>query len=128
MSWIDWIITIVPTLCVLWLGWHVRRYIVGVSDFLVAGRVCHRYVITTSTMAYAMGLVTLAAYVEVHYKTGFAMGFWNSLLTPVSIMLALTGYCLYRFRETRAMSLGQFLEMRYNRSLRIFSCFLRSIA
>ncbi|MBQ6599557.1 MAG: hypothetical protein IJH79_18570, partial [Lentisphaeria bacterium] len=61
MSWIDWIITIVPTLCVLWLGWHVRRYIVGVSDFLVAGRVCHRYVITTSTMAYAMGLVTLAA-------------------------------------------------------------------
>jgi len=128
MSWIDWMITIIPTTAVLWLGWHVRRYIVGVSDFLVAGRVCHRYVIATSSMAYAMGLVTLAAYVEVHYKTGFAMGFWNSALLPVSIILSLTGYCLYRFRETKAMSIGQFLEMRYNRSLRIFACFLRSIA
>lgn len=128
MSWIDWMITIIPTAAVLWLGWHVRRYIVGVSDFLVAGRVCHRYVIATSSMAYAMGLVTLAAYVEVHYKTGFAMGFWNSALLPVSIILSLTGYCLYRFRETKAMSIGQFLEMRYNRSLRIFACFLRSIA
>ena len=128
MSWIDWVITIVPICFVLWLGWHVRKYIIGVSDYLVAGRVCHRYVISTSGMANILGLVTLAAYVEVHYKTGFAMSFWHSLLTPLSVFLGLTGYCIYRFRETRSMSIGQFLEMRYNRSLRIFACFLRSIA
>ena len=128
MSWIDWVITIVPVGFVLWLGWHVRKYIIGVSDYLVAGRVCHRYVISTANMANALGLVTLAAYVEVHYKTGFAMSFWQSLMTPLGVVLSLTGYCIYRFRETRAMSLGQFLEMRYNRSLRIFACFLRSIA
>ena len=128
MSWIDWVITIVPVCFVLWLGWHVRKYIIGVSDYLVAGRVCHRYVISTSGMANALGLVTLAAYVEVHYKTGFAMSFWQSLMTPLTVFMGLTGYCIYQFRETRAMSMGQFLEMRYNRSLRIFACFLRSIA
>ena len=128
MSWIDWVITIVPVGFVLWLGWHVRKYIVGVSDYLVAGRVCHRYVISTAGLASSLGLVTLAAYVEVHYKTGFAMSFWHSLLTPLTVFLGLTGYCIYRFRETRSMSLGQFLEMRYNRSLRIFACFLRSIS
>ena len=58
MSWIDWVITIVPVCFVLWLGWHVRKYIIGVSDYLVAGRVCHRYVISTSGMANALGLVT----------------------------------------------------------------------
>jgi len=128
MSYIDWIITIVPVCMILFLGWYVRRYITGVSDYTVAGRVCHRYVLSAGDMAAGLGLVTLVAYVEVHYKTGFALTFWQTLAIPLGIMLGLTGYCTYRFRETRAMSMGQFLEMRYSRRLRIFSCFLRSIA
>lgn len=128
MSLIDWLIVLVPVAGVMFLGWYVRRYIVGVSDFLAAGRLCHRYVISTATLANALGLVTLVAYVEVSYKTGFALGFWRELMLPVGMMISLSGYCLYRFRETRAMSIGQFLEMRYNRSLRIFASFLRSIA
>ncbi|MBP5639499.1 MAG: hypothetical protein J6X55_08475, partial [Victivallales bacterium] len=68
------------------------------------------------------------AYVEVHYKTGFALGFWSSLMIPLSVMLGLIGFCLYRFRETKAMSFGQMLEMRYSRGLRIFSAALRSIS
>ena len=128
MSWIDWLITLVPLAVVMWLGFYSRKYIRGVSDFMVAGRVCRRYVISTANMANSLALVSLVAYVESHYRTGFAMTFWNSLMLPLSIMVALSGWCLYRFRETRAMSLGQFLEIRYNRSLRIFACFLRSIA
>ena len=128
MSWIDWLITLVPLAAVMWLGFYSTKYIRGVSDFMVAGRVCRRYVISTANMANSLALVTLVAYVESHYRTGFAMTFWNSLILPLTIMVALSGWCLYRFRETRAMSLGQFLEMRYNRSLRIFACFLRSIA
>ncbi|MBQ4330152.1 MAG: sodium:panthothenate symporter, partial [Lentisphaeria bacterium] len=128
MSWFDWLITLVPLAAVMWLGFYSTKYIRGVSDFMVAGRVCRRYVISTANMANSLALVTLVAYVESHYRTGFAMTFWNSLILPLTIMVALSGWCLYRFRETRAMSLGQFLEMRYNRSLRIFACFLRSIA
>ena len=106
---------------VLFFGWYVRRYITGVSDYTVAGRVCRRYVLSAGDMAAGLGLVTLIAYIEVHYKTGFALSFWQTLAIPLGIMLGLTGYCTYRFRETRAMSMGQFLEMRYSRKLRIFS-------
>ena len=128
MSWYDWLITIVPLCFVMWLGFHSRKYISGVSDFLVGGRVGRRYVMTTANMANALGLITLVSYIESTYKTGFSIGFWNSITAPISIILGLSGYCMYRFRETRALSIGQFLEMRYSRSLRIFSCFLRSIA
>ena len=128
MSWYDWLITIVPLCFVMWLGFHSRKYISGVSDFLVGGRVGRRYVMTTANMANAVGLITLVSYIESTYKTGFSIGFWNSITAPISIILGLSGYCMYRFRETRALSIGQFLEMRYSRSLRIFSCFLRSIA
>ena len=59
---------------------------------------------------------------------GFALTFWDSATLPVEMLIALTGFCYYRFRETRAMSFGQFLEMRYSRKFRIFACFVRSIA
>ena len=128
MNWIDWLIVIIPVAFIMYMGYYVRRYILGVSDFLVCGRVCRRYVITTSNMANALGLITLAAFIEVHYKTGFALTFWNSVMLPLTVIMSLTGYCIYRFRETKAMSIGQFLEIRYNRPLRIFACFVRSIA
>ena len=128
MSWFDWLITIIPLCFVMGLGLYTRKFIVGVSDFLVGGRVCRRYVMTTAGMANALGLITLVAYIESTYKTGFSLGFWNSVIAPISILLSLSGYCMYRFRETRAMSIGQYIEMRYSRKLRIFSCFLRSVA
>ncbi|MBR6371916.1 MAG: hypothetical protein IKS20_01920, partial [Victivallales bacterium] len=128
MSWIDWLITLVPFCFVMWLGFYVKRYVTGISDFIACGRICHRYVITNQVLANALGLVTLVSYVEVHYKTGFALAFWSSLSLPLSITLSLLGIGTYRFRETRSLSVGQFLEMRYSRSLRIFASFLRSIA
>ena len=89
-------------------------------------RVCGRYVICASDVANALAIVTLAAYVEAHYKTGFEIGFWMGIIAPIGMIMALSGYCVYRFRETKAMSLGQFLEMRYNRTFRIFAASLRS--
>ena len=128
MHWLDWTITLIPLAAVLWTGWHSRRYIRGVADFLTAGRVCGRYVICASDLANGLAVITLVAYVEAQYKTGFALAFWQNLLIPLTTILSLTGYCIYRFRETRAMSLGQFLEMRYSRSFRIFAAGLRSLS
>ena len=128
MTWYDWLILILPVCFVMAMGVRTRRYVRGVSDFLSAGRLCGRYVITMGDMASALSIIGLVTIVEINYKTGFSVGFWNSVLMPLSIFMGLTGYVTYRFRETRAMSLGQFLEMRYNRSFRVFAAALRSLA
>lgn len=128
MTWYDWLILVLPVCFVMLMGFRARRYVRGVSDFLSAGRVCGRYVLCMGDMANALSIITLVIYVEMHYKTGFSVGFWESVLAPLAIVLGLTGYCTYRFRETRAMSLGQFLEMRYSRAFRIFAAALRSLA
>ena len=125
MSIIDWLIVVIPTLTVISIGIYSRRYIKGVADFLSAGRVAGRYVISIGDVANALSIIGLVSYVEIHYKTGFALVFWNNILLPLSVVLSLFGYCVYRFRETKAMSLGQFLEMRYNRPFRIFGAALR---
>ena len=128
MSWIDWTIMIVPMIFVIFMGFYSRKYIRGVTDYLAAGRVAGRYVISVGDVAKGLAVITLIGYTEAHYKTGFAMAFWTNILAPLSIVLGLTGYFTYRFRETKVLSIGQFLEMRYNRPLRIYAAALRSIA
>ena len=128
MNWIDVLIVAIPLLFVMYMGWYSRRYMRSVVDFLSAGRICGRYVICVADVANGLSVITLLAFVEVRYKTGFAMTFWQNISLPLSMLISLTGYCIYRFRETKAMSLGQFLEMRYNRPLRIFAAVLRSTA
>jgi solute:Na+ symporter, SSS family len=128
MGLIDWLIVIIPVAFIVGIGIYSRKYVRSVADFLSAGRVCGRYVICASDVANALSIITLVAYVEVHYKTGFAISFWMFIITPIGMLMALSGYCLYRFRETKSMSLGQFLEMRYNRPFRIFAASLRSIS
>ena len=128
MGLIDWLIVIIPVTFVIGMGFFSRRYIRGVADYLAAGRVCGRYIISVGDVANSLSIIGLVAYVEVHYKTGFGLAFWGGMVGPLGMIMGLTGYCVYRFRETKAMSLGQFLEMRYNRPFRIFAASLRSIS
>jgi len=128
MQWFDWLIVAIPVLFVFWTGVYSRRYLKDVTAFLSAGRVCGRYVISMGDLASALSITGLLAFVEVRFKTGFAMGFWGAITMPITVMLSLYGYCTYRFRETKAQSIGQFLEMRYSRKFRVFAATLRSIS
>ena len=123
---LDWLIIILPVAFVLYMGYYSKRYVVQVSDFLSAGRLCGRYVISMASIANGLAILTLVSYVEVHYRTGFALTFWSNLTMPLGIIMSLTGFVTYRFRETKAMSYGQYIEMRYSRGLRIFASALRS--
>ncbi len=128
MHWIDWAIVCVPLLVVIGIGLKSQKYIRGVADFLTAGRVAGRYVVCVANGEAGMGLISLVAIYEAMYSSGFAYNFWNQVTLPIGMIMGLTGYCAYRFRETRAMTMGQFLEIRYSRKFRILAAFLQSIS
>ena len=129
MSWIDWTIVIIPLCFVIGMAVYSRKYARSVADFLAAGRVAGRYVLSVGDLAAALSVITLVAGAEQNYQTGFAVGFWAAMTAPVGIFMALTGFCMYRWRETRCLSLGQFLELRYgSKFFRIFCAALRTFA
>ena len=128
MGLLDWLIVLIPMGFVLFMGFYSRRYVRSVVDLLSAGRLCGRYVISVADMTNALSIIGIITFIEIHYKTGFSLAFWQNLTLPVTIFMGLNGYCFYRFRETKAMSIGQFLEMRYNRALRVVASGLRSIS
>lgn len=128
MHWVDWCIMIIPVIALLGLAIYSGRYVRGVADYLAAGRVAGRYVISVGDLSTALSVITLVGLCEMKYQTGYGVEFWGMIATPIGMVLALTGFCVYRWRETRALSFGQFLEMRYNRSFRIFAAVLRTFS
>jgi len=129
MHWIDWLIVLIPITVILGAALYSKKYVRGVADFLAAGRVAGRYVIAVGDMQAAWSVVLLVAQCEILYKSGMAFSYWNnSLILPVVMFMSLTGYCIYRYRQTKCLSLGQFLEMRYNRPFRIIASSIRTFA
>ena len=51
MSLLDWLIVIIPVAFVMYMGYRSRSYVRGVADFLSAGRICGRYVISVADVA-----------------------------------------------------------------------------
>ena len=126
LTWYNWLIVILPFSCVLYMAFHVRKYIRSVPDFLAGGRICGRYLLSVGSMEAGLSVIALVSYIEVHYRTGFSYGFWSGFMGPISLVLSLTGFMTYRLRETKALSMGQLLEMRYSRSFRLFCAVLRT--
>ena len=125
---IDWFIIWIPILFVVACALRSQRYTRGVADFLSAGRVAGRYVVSVANGEAAFGLISAVALFEMYYRCGFAVSFWSTLTLPISMVLGLVGFCNYRFRETRALTMGQFFEMRYSRSLRVVAAVIQSIS
>ena len=127
-SWYHILIIAVPVAAVIFAAYHCRRYVRSVTDFLVAGCCAGRYVLLSGGMMGGLSVVTFVGNAEVHYNTGYGMNYWNQILLPMTIMMSMFGWISYRFRETRAMSSGQFLEMRYSRGVRRLAAILRGSA
>ena len=98
---------------------YSKRYVRGVTDFLAADRLAGRYLLTVAGGFY--GTVGLVATWEMIYATGLPPQWWGMMNLPIGLFLALTGFIVYRFRQTRALTLAQFFEMRYSRNFRCYA-------
>ncbi len=128
MAFINWLIVLVPLAAVFGTAFHSRKYVRDVADYLACGRVAGRYVISVGDMSAALSVISFVGFCEQYYQCGMAMNFWNCIGVPIGLFIALSGYCVYRFRQTRCLSAGQFLEQRYSRSFRIVAAFIRTIS
>ena len=121
MQGIDWILMLIPLLIVIGVGLYTQRYMKSVADFLSGGRMAGRYLLAVARGEQGAGAVVFVATFEMISKSGFILTWWGWLSIPVSVIVGISGWVIYRFRETRAMTLAQFFEMRYSRRFRIFT-------
>lgn len=121
LSLLDWSIVGALLLAIAAVALYTRRFTRSVSDFLAGNRCAGRYLLTLSEGLASMGLVGIIANFEKFYKAGFAASWWGNMMAPIGLVIALSGWVSYRYRETRAMTMAQFFEMRYSRRFRVFA-------
>jgi len=121
MSWIDWSIVIGSMIFLTFTALTTKKHTKSVADFLAANRCAGRYLLGIAQGEAAIGAISVIALFEVFYQVGFVRDFWGGLSAPLGMFIALSGWVIYRFRKTRAMTIAQFFEVRYSRKFRIFA-------
>src|SRR5215472_11186147 len=116
---LDWAIIAVYLSATLGAGLYGRRFVGGITDFLVAGRELGTFIGIATLAATEIGTITFMYYAELGYKTGFA-AFINGLIAgTVMIFIGRTGFIVRRLRSLRLMTVPEFFEVRYSRRLRV---------
>jgi SSS family solute:Na+ symporter len=117
----DWGIVVFVFAVIVALVSSSRRLTRSVSDFLAAGRTGGRYLISMSQGTAALGAITIVGMLEMNYIAGFTLRWWEMINAVVLVGISVSGWVLYRFRETRSLTMAQFFEIRYSRSFRVFA-------
>ncbi|MCL7964845.1 MAG: sodium:solute symporter [marine benthic group bacterium] len=117
---LDWVILLAVYLAMACGVLFLRPYMRGVADFLAAGRTAGRYMISVSQGVAALGAISVVGFLEQNYVAGFAFTWWGMSTAIVVLLITVTGFVIYRFRETRCLTLAEFFERRYSRRFRVF--------
>ena len=115
---LDWTICFLPLLLIFAIAAYSKRYVKSVADFMSGNRSAGRYLLAIAGGELQAGAVMFVASFEVISRAGFTLGWWSWLSGPVFIILGISGFVTFRYRETRAMTLAQFFEIRYSKSFR----------
>jgi SSS family solute:Na+ symporter len=121
LTWIDWAIVAVVFAFIIAVVVVSKPLMRSVSDFLAAGRTGGRYLISLSQGTASLGAITIVGMLEMNYIAGFAMRWWEMIMAVVVVGISVSGWVLYRFRQTRCLTMAQFFEVRYSRSFRVFA-------
>ncbi len=118
---LDWIIVAAFVLGLVLAAFATNRYARTVSGFLAADRCAGRYLIAVSYGMAQLGVISLVWFWQQYYDVGFTSIWWGFMENPALIVIALSGWVVYRFRQTRALTMAQFFELRYSRRFRVFA-------
>lgn len=118
---LDWVILLSCVVALRLFSYSTKKYMRSVADFLSANRLAGRYLLTISSAMGGIGVVSIVGGFEAIDQAGLAPQWWGNLTTPLGILITISGWVYYRFRETRCLTMAQFFEKRYNRKFRIFA-------
>lgn len=128
LGFIDWCILAGLMGFICFTAWSTKQYMQSVADFLSANRCAGKYLLGVADGMSGLGAISIIALFEMNYKAGFTASWWKLMLLPVGVVIASTGWVQYRFRQTRALTMAQFFEMRYSRGFRVFAGILGFIS
>ncbi len=124
---VDWVILLVYVCIPVVIGVVVRKYVRGVSDFIVAGRSLRLWLAIATMSGTEIGLVTVMYNAELGFKHGFSAFHIAVLEFSCILAIGLTGFIVYRLRQMEVMTIPEFYEKRFGRKVRILGAVILAL-
>ena len=99
-------------------GLMVRKYVVGVDDFLVAGREMNVYLGIASLAATEFCIITCMYTAQAGYVNGFSGAIPGICQCVAMFVIGLTGFCIKPLRDSGAITIPELFEKRYGSKIR----------
>ncbi len=128
MQGLDWAVLVGVIVFICWAAYATSRYTRSVSDFLSGNRCAGKYLLGVADGIAGLCAISVVAMFEMYYKAGFTAVWWQMMTTIVMVLIAISGWVQYRYRQTRSMTMAQFFEMRYSRGFRVFAGLLAFVS
>lgn len=128
-TWIDWLIVAAVLLGIGVAGYLCRRFVAGVSDFVVAGRSVRKYLALSTGLAESICIITFARIIQQGFVHG-ASYVWIDII-DLTVIVGLFGYLglvVVRFRRGGFMTVAQYFEARFSKGTRLLAGFITAIA
>lgn len=115
----DWSIVVCYLLSSIVIGLWANRYVGNLSDYLVAGRKLRIRLALATMTGTELGLVTVMYMAELGFIQQYASLYLAFLEAGAVLMIGLTGFVVYRLRDSSIMTIPEYYEKRYSQSVRV---------
>ncbi|MCE5249311.1 sodium:solute symporter family protein [bacterium] len=121
---LDWFIIVLYLSFTIWAGLYARRFVSDLSGYIVAGRKLKLGACTATMIATELGTVTIMYMGEGGYRNGFSALVLGIIMVIVYFAVGYTGFVIKGLRRLRVMTVPEFYDIRYTRSVRILGGFV----
>ena len=116
---LDWGIVVVYLVGIVSIGVYIRRYVVNVTGFIVAGRSLKTCLAIATMIGTELGLVTVMYSAQKGFTGGFAAFHIALAAAIVTLVVGITGFIVVPLRRMRVMTIPEFYERRFGKDVRI---------
>ena len=116
---LDWGIVAVYLVTSIAIGLWANRYVGNLSDFLVAGRTLRIRLALATMTGTELGLITVMYMSELGFTQQYACLYLAVLETVSLLLIGLTGFVVYRLRESAVLTIPEYYQRRYSPGVRV---------
>jgi len=120
-SLLDGAIAVLSLFATLWIGLRVKGYIGTIEDYLVANRGMGLYVGAASLLSTEVGIITYMYQAQFGFVAGFSAFVTGLITLGVCLLVGRTGFVITRLREMQILTVPEYFETRYGRSVRVLA-------
>ena len=115
----DWGIVVAYLVISIFVGIWANKYVGNIAGYLVAGRTLRIRLALATMTGTEIGLVTVMYSSELGFSQQYASLYLALYEFVILLFVGLSGFIVYRLRQTNVMTIPEYYDQRYSRGVRI---------